>query len=221
MFGHAPARQKTVGQARPGNGKRDEVDVFIVLDRFAMPPMLPPKPSILNREEIARSRLFTIEQLDLRFSNGAERRFERLKGGGHGAVMIVAMPDPDHVLLIHEYAAGFDEYALTLPKGLVDPGEDIVTAANRELMEEAGFGAHDVRVLRTLALSPSYMTHHAHIVLARDLYPQRLEGDEPEPLEVIAWPIADLGELVMRDEMSDGRAMAALYIAREWLVRNA
>ena len=65
MFGHAPARQTTVGQARPGNGNRDEVDVFIVLDRFAMPPMLPPKPSILNREEIARSRLFTIEQLDL------------------------------------------------------------------------------------------------------------------------------------------------------------
>ena len=110
---------------------------------------------------------------------------------------------------------------LQLVKGSVEPGESTALAAVRELMEEAGCGAHDVRVLRTLALSPSYMTHPAHIVLARDLYPQRLEGDEPEPLEVIAWPIADLGELVMRDEMSDGRAMAALYIAREWLARQA
>ena len=162
-----------------------------------------------------------VEELDLEFSNGERRRYRRLVAQGPGAVIVVAMPDPEHVLLVREYAAGVERYELGPVKGAIDPGETPEVAANRELMEEAGFGAHDVRVLRTLALSPSYMTHHAHIVLARDLYPQRLEGDEPEPLEVIAWPIADLGELVMRDEMSDGRAMAALYIAREWLARQA
>ena len=44
-----------------------------------MPPTLPRKPSILARQEIARSRLFAIERLELRFANGAERTFERLK----------------------------------------------------------------------------------------------------------------------------------------------
>ncbi|MGO2503443.1 MAG: NUDIX domain-containing protein, partial [Cobetia marina] len=97
-------------------------------------------PRIDSRREVARSRLFTVEALELTFSNGATRSFERLKSGGHGAVMIVAMPDPDHVLLIREYAAGPEQYVLTLPKGLIDPGEDPVTAANRELMEECGFG---------------------------------------------------------------------------------
>lgn len=101
----------------------------------------PRKPQILARQSVARSRLFHIESLDLRFSNGEERQFERLTGADRGAVMIIAMPDPEHVLLIREYAAGFEDYVLTLPKGLVDPGEDIVTAANRELMEECGFGA--------------------------------------------------------------------------------
>ena len=37
------------------------------------------------------------------------------------------------------------------------------------------------------------------------------------PLEVVRWPLARLGELAMRDEVSDGRAIAALFIAREWL----
>ena len=92
----------------------------------------PRKPQILGRQRVAQSRLFQIESLDLRFSNGEERQFERLTGADRGAVMIIAMPDPDHVLLIREYAAGFEDYVLTLPKGLVDPGEDIVTAANRE-----------------------------------------------------------------------------------------
>lgn len=126
-------------------------------------PTPPAKPSVLARREVASSQLFAIESLDLRFSNGAERTFERLKGKGRGAVMIIAMPDPDHVLLIHEYAAGFDDYALTLPKGLVDPGEDIVTAANRELMEECGMGARRIEPLIELSLAPNYKIGRAHV----------------------------------------------------------
>ncbi|GAB2790823.1 ADP compounds hydrolase NudE [Halomonas shantousis] len=176
-----------------------------------------PKPSVLSRREVARSRLFAIEEMDLRFSNGAERTFERLKGSGHGAVMIVAMPDPDHVLLIREYAAGFDEYALTLPKGLVDPGEDIVTAANRELMEECGVGAHNIEPLVELSLAPNYMNHRMHVMLASDLYEKRLEGDEPEPLIVETHALDDISALLTREDFHEARAIAALFIARDRL----
>ncbi|TDX33052.1 ADP-ribose diphosphatase [Modicisalibacter xianhensis] len=182
-----------------------------------MPPTPPRKPSILSREEVARSQLFTIERLDLRFSNGAERTFERLKGGGHGAVMIVAMPDPDHVLLIREYAAGFDDYALTLPKGLVDPGEDIITAANRELMEECGMGARNIEPLVELSLAPNYMNHRMHVLLASDLYEKRLPGDEPEPLVVETHSFNELPALLAREDFHEARAIAALFIAREKL----
>lgn len=181
------------------------------------PPTLPTKPSILARRDLAASRLFAIEELELRFSNGAERTFERLKGKGQGAVMLVAMPDPDHVLLIREYAAGFDEYALTLPKGLVDPGEDIVTAANRELMEECGFGANRIEPLVELSLAPNYMNHRMHVMLASNLYEQRLEGDEPEPLIVETHAIDDITSLLAREDFHEARAIAALFIAREML----
>lgn len=182
-----------------------------------MPPTPPRKPSILSREDVARSQLFTIERLDLRFSNGAERTFERLKGSGHGAVMIVAMPDPDHVLLIREYAAGFDDYALTLPKGLVDPGEDIITAANRELMEECGMGARNIEPLVELSLAPNYMNHRMHVLLASDLYEKRLPGDEPEPLVVETHSFKELPALLAREDFHEARAIAALFIAREKL----
>lgn len=182
-----------------------------------MPPTPPRKPSILSREDVARSQLFTIERLDLRFSNGAERTFERLKGSGHGAVMIVAMPDPDHVLLIREYAAGFDDYALTLPKGLVDPGEDIITAANRELMEECGMGARNIEPLVELSLAPNYMNHRMHVLLASDLYEKRLPGDEPEPLIVETHAFRELPALLAREDFHEARAIAALFIAREKL----
>lgn len=177
----------------------------------------PHKPHVLARRSVARSRLFNIEEMELRFSNGAERTFERLGGTGRGvgAVMIVAMPDPEHVLLIREYAAGVEDYALTLPKGLVDPGEDIVTAANRELMEECGFGAHRLEPLVELTLAPNYMRHRMQVMLATDLYPRRLPGDEPEPLIVETHAIDEIGALLTREDFHEARAIAALYIARD------
>jgi ADP-ribose diphosphatase len=177
----------------------------------------PQKPQVLARQTVARSRLFHVESLDLRFSNGEERTFERLTGSDQGAVMIVAMPDPDHVLLIREYAAGFEEYVLTLPKGLVDPGEDIVTAANRELMEECGFGARSIEPLVELSLAPNYMRHRMQVLLATDLYPRRLPGDEPEPLIVETHAIEELPALLTREDFHEARAIAALFIARERL----
>lgn len=177
----------------------------------------PQKPQILSRHSVAKSRLFHIESLDLRFSNGEERTFERLTGKDHGAVMIIAMPDPEHVLLIHEYAAGFEDYVLTLPKGLVDPGEDIVTAANRELMEECGFGAHSIEPLVELSLAPNYMRHRMQVMLATNLYPKRLPGDEPEQLVVETHALEELPALLLRDDFHEARAIAALFIARDTL----
>ena len=175
------------------------------------------KPQVLSRQSVARSRLFHIESLELRFANGAERTFERLTGSDQGAVMIIAMPDPDHVLLIREYAAGFEDYVLTLPKGLVDPGEGIVTAANRELMEECGFGARRIEPLVELSLAPNYMRHRMQVLLATELYPKRLPGDEPEPLVVETHALEELPALLMRDDFHEARAIAALFIARDTL----
>jgi ADP-ribose diphosphatase len=121
------------------------------------------------------------------------------------------------VLLTREYAAGLHRYELGLPRGRVDPGESLLEGAQRELKEETGFGAHELLMLRTLSLAPTYMSHIAHVLLARDLYEERLPGDEPEEIEVVPWKIDDLHELLTLEEFSEGRAMAALFLAREWL----
>lgn len=160
---------------------------------------------------------YRLERLELEFGNGERRNFERLHSRGHGAVIVVPLLDDDTVLLVREYAAGVHRYELGLVKGRIDAGETPLQAANRELQEEAGYAARSLQVLRMLSLAPSYMSHQTHLVLARDLYPQRLPGDEPEPLDVVPWKLGALHELVLRDECSEGRSLAALFIAREWL----
>ena len=164
---------------------------------------------------------YRMERLDLEFGNGERRRYERLHGRGHGAVAVVPMLDEATVLLIREYAAGVNRHELGLVKGRIDAGETPEQAANRELMEEAGYGARELRVLRSLTLAPTYMSHQTHLVLARDLYPQRLPGDEPEPPELVPWKLANLGELILQEDFSEGRTIAGLFIAREWMQQHA
>lgn len=178
---------------------------------------MPTKPDILKVEIIAHSRLFAIERVDLRFSNGELRTYERLRKPRIPAVMLVPMLDADTVLLIKEYSVGTEDYQLTLPKGAFDPGESLVEAANRELMEEVGYGARDFTELKPLGLSPGYMGHMIHVVLAENLYPQRLQGDEPEPLEVVPHAIEDMNSLILDPHCTESRAIAALYMVRDLL----
>jgi ADP-ribose diphosphatase len=174
-------------------------------------------PIIHARREQDPGKMFRVEKLDLEFSNGEQRTYERLLTQGLGAVIVVAMRDDHTVLLVSEYAAGLHHYELGLVKGRLEPGESILEGANRELKEEIGLGAGDLVELTSLSLAPGYMTHVTHVVLARDLYPEKLEGDEPEELEIVPWPLADLHSLVQRPDCTEGRSIAALYIARDHL----
>jgi len=163
---------------------------------------------------------FRRQQLDLEFSNGQRRIYERQLSRGHGAVVVVPMLDAQTVLLVREYAAGVHRYELGLVKGRIDAGETPEQATDRELKEEVGYGARQIQVLRAMTLAPAYMSHQSWLVLARDLYPERLVGDEPEEVEVVLWPIARLDQLMLREDFSEGRSLAALFIVRQWLECN-
>ncbi len=118
-------------------------------------------PPIIHSKRAANgSHFLKVEILDLEFSNGERRTYERLKGSSLGAVIIVPMRDDDTVLLVREYGAGIERYELGLPKGRLDRDETVEQGANRELKEEVGFGARDLHILHTLSLSPAYMIEH-------------------------------------------------------------
>jgi len=177
------------------------------------------KPEILERRLVAQTRIFRVEQLDLEFSNGNRRCFERLLGR-RGSVLIVPMQDSQTLLLIREYGAGTDRYELGFPKGIVEPGECPLEAAGREIREEIGLGAKELRLIHEVSLAPGYIQHQTSIVLARDLYPARQEGDEPEPIEVVPWSMDDLDRLLDRDDFSEARSIAALFLAKGLLEKE-
>ena len=170
-------------------------------------------PEILAQRAVAQSKLFTIEALDLRFSNGEQRTYERMKPSGRNAVMMVPITSQGDLLLVREYAVGTEQYELGFPKGLIDLGESAEQAAIRELKEEIGMGSNHLIPLKQVVLAPSYFSSRMTLFIAQDLYSDQLVGDEPEPLEVIRWPLAQAEELLTHLDFSEARSITALLLA--------
>ena len=173
-------------------------------------------PKILTAQVVAKSRLFEIQSVDLAFSNGELRTYERFKPGNQQAVMMVSI-DGDDLLLIREYSVGTERYELGFPKGGVDKDEEPKDAANRELKEELGLGANKIDFLRTVMTNPSYMRSVMHIFVAQDFYPCQLEGDEPEPLEIVRFPLSKIDELLAEPNFNEARNLTALYSLKDYL----
>lgn len=185
---------------------------------------MPKLPDILATRFLGPQELeergYRVEEMHLRFSNGVERFYRRMHQR-RAAVLIVPLPDPETVLLVREYSAGTHRYELQLPKGRLEPDEDALQAADRELKEEVGKGARELTLLTQFTAMPGFMGHGTDIVLARDLYDERLEGDEPEPLEVVPWRMDRLYELALREDCTEARSIAALYLVRDHLQRES
>lgn len=174
-------------------------------------------PVITNRQQVAKSALFAIEQIDLTFSNGKQRQYERMAGTGRGAVMVVPMLDDDTLLLVREYCAGTHSYLLGFPKGLVDEGELPAAAANRELQEEIGYGSDSLEAVSEVMMAPTFFNAKMTIYLAKQLYSAKLEGDEPEPLEIVPWSLKNYKELLQQPDFTEARSIAALMLVRDIL----
>lgn len=173
-------------------------------------------PEILAIRTIAKTRIFEVQAVDLRFSNGEERTYERLTPQKRSSVMVLPILG-DQLVLIKEYSVGPERYELTFPKGIVDAGEEPIESANRELQEEIGFAARDIRPLRPLYSGPSHMYGIMHTFVAQDLYPSHLVGDEPEPLEMVYYPLAEMDKLLADPHFAEARNLSALFLLREFL----
>ena len=176
-------------------------------------------PHILSLSTVAKSRLFEIQAVDLKFSNGIDRTYERFRPFNRDSVMVIAI-DGEDLLLVREYAVGTEQYELGFVKGGMDTGENARTKRKSRITGRNWFGAKKWTFLRTMKINPQIMGHKMNVLLGEDLYPNQLEGDEPEPLEIVRYPLSQLDALLISDEFNEARNLTALYTLRDYLKKT-
>lgn len=129
-------------------------------------------------------------------------------------VVVVAQDDDGLVFLISEPSVAFADDVLLLPGGSLRPGEDPLVAANRELQEEIGYRARDMRLLCRLRPFSKYLRVTTHVCLARDLVPDRLVGDEAHVIVTHRLPVSEIDRLLAAGGIADSTVVAALLLWR-------
>ncbi len=128
-------------------------------------------------------------------------------------VLILAVDTDGSILLIEEFCPAVGAAQLLLPGGAVEDGEDVLVTAQRELREEAGFAANEMKLVASLRPWSKYLRVTSHVVLASGLYPSPLPQHEPSPVVMRRKTRTEVADLVARGDIRDARLIAALSLS--------
>jgi ADP-ribose pyrophosphatase len=133
-----------------------------------------------------------------------------------GAVALVPLEPDDTVILVRQFRAGADGEVLEIPAGTLNPGEDRLDCARRELQEEIGFYPEKLTTLGQFWVAASYTSELITIYVAEGLRPSRLPGDKDEDITVVRMPFEEALRMAYANEIDDSKTLIALmWIAQK------
>jgi ADP-ribose pyrophosphatase len=134
-----------------------------------------------------------------------------------GAVVILPLLPDGRVLLERQFRYPNDRVFIEFPAGKIDPGEEALATARRELEEETGYTAKEWNFVCTIHNAIAYSDEHLDIFLARDLTAGEAKLDEGEFLELFTATVPELLEMVRKGEITDVKTIIGSF----WLEKFA
>ncbi len=162
----------------------------------------------LGEEPVWQGGVIRVEDMAVELPDGtlAQRDIVRHPGG----VGVVALTDECLVALVRQYRAPFDRVTVEIPAGKIEPGEDPLEAARRELVEETGYTAGELVPLVSVAPSPGYTDEVVRVYLARDLTFTAQHTDGDEFLNVDLVPLDEVRAAVLSGAVIDAKTVAGI-----------
>lgn len=131
-----------------------------------------------------------------------------------GAIVVLPKLKDDKLVLVRQYRHSIGREILEFPAGTLEAGEKPELCVQRELREEIGYGAEKIKALGCNYPTPGFCDELQYFFFAEGLFPEKLEGDEDEVIEVEELKISEVEKLIANGEFMDGKSMAIFLRAR-------
>ena len=181
------------------------------------PSLAQRRPATVGSRSIYQGHVVTLRVDELRYPNGQE--VEREIIDHPGAVVIAALDARGRVAMVEQYRPAVGQELCELPAGTLEPGEDPLHAAVRELREETGLEAARWDALGSFYSSPGFLREELHAFLARELTAQPAQPEDDEDIEV-SWRQL-MASPVERHTVLDSKTLATLMLVQDFLRREA
>ena len=148
---------------------------------------------------------------DIELPNGKKSVREIIRHPG--AVCVIPVTDEGEVIMVRQFRYAFNKVLLEVPAGKLEPNEDPLDAALRELEEESGVVAGCVEHIGEIYTTVALIDEKIHVYLATGLTFKNAHPDEDEFLEVEKIPLKTLVDMVMNGEIKDSKTQIAILKA--------
>lgn len=145
----------------------------------------------------------------MKFSNGNTEDWDFIHHDGAAAVIPVM--EDGKILMVKQYRNALERDTLEIPAGkLDDPDEEGIVCASRELKEETGYSSDDLEWLLTIRTTVAFCDERIEVFVARNLIPGEQHLDEDEFVDVKAYKLEELKEMIFEGKIQDSKTMAAI-----------
>lgn len=165
---------------------------------------------IETSETVFDGRIFKALRYDVSLPDGSHEKREVVRHNGGSAV--IPVDEDGNIYMVKQYRVSVGEVLLEIPAGKVEVGEDAEDCASRELEEETGLIAEEIKPLISFYPTPGYCSEKIHVFMATGLKQGAPHRDEREFLHVVKYHIDDLVRMVQNGSITDSKTAIAILM---------
>lgn len=165
---------------------------------------------ILNSKILYKGKVFDHQVDEIEYESGNKEIREIAIHPG-GAVVVPVMDD-GKIILVKQFRYPLQKTLIELPAGKLDKNEDPLVCATRELEEETGYTAKEIKKLGEIYTAPGYCTEVLYIYSASGLIPGNHNREEGEHgMEILEYSMDQIEKMISIGEITDAKTIVGIY----------
>ncbi len=169
----------------------------------------------VKREIIYKGKVLTLRKDKVLIKGGKTSYREIIEH--NGAVGILPITENEKVILVKQYRKAAEKIILEIPAGKIEGKDDPFETAKRELKEETGYTAKEMKFITKIYPAIGYSTELIYIYMAKGLLEGETDFDEGEDIQVLEIKLEKAIEMVYSGEIEDAKTIIALLMAKDYM----